>query len=249
MAPTKKLQVIKLGQPYGWRIDSYISVEALPTGYVCRQCKNQTKHRYPSTDEILGTYAEHKKVFLCPKEVAKLGHEMLSDRTWCLKYIAYDQYTEDRFTLEQRKTQPPDAPLSTRKTQIKLQREKVREQIDRLRAEQEVLLRQRTYWEMDVAEKQGTDLNQVQKSLSDKQRQIFRLWVILDELDGQIKYLRKQGKYTVFSPACSISNLPTAWRKFFSMWLPVNPPASTERRSSPSDFTPEDTMMEKFGKL
>ncbi|RBR25672.1 uncharacterized protein FIESC28_01635 [Fusarium coffeatum] len=232
MAPTKKLQVIKLGQPNGWRIDSYVSVEALPTGYVCRQCKNGTKHRYPSTDAILETYAEHGKVFLCPKELAKMGHEQLSDRTWCLKCITYDQFTEDRFTLEQYKSQPSEAPLGTQKTQIKLQREKVRKQIDRLRAEQEVLLRQRTYWEMEVAEKQGTDLNQVQKSLSDKQRQIFRLWVILDELDGRIKYLRKQ-----------------AWRKFFSMWLPVDPPSSTETRSGPSDFALEDTIMEECGRL
>ena len=162
MAPTKKLQVIKLGQPNGWRIDSYVSVEALPSGYFCRQCKNQTKHRYPSTDQILETYAEHGKVFLCPKELAKLGHDKLSDRTWCLKSITYDKFTEDRFTLEQQKTQPPEASLGTQKTQIKLHRDKVRKQIDRVRAEQEVLLRQRTYWEMDVAEKQGTEVPECQ---------------------------------------------------------------------------------------
>jgi hypothetical protein len=176
---------------------------------------------------VLETYAENGKVFLCPRYLSKMGLDHLSDKGWCLKYIAYDKFTEDRFTPEQHKSRPPTAPLGTQKTEIKLQREKVQEQIERLQAVQEVLLRQRTYWETSVDEKQVTDLDQVEKSLSDNQRQIFRLWVIKDELDGRIKYLRKQGKYTIIPPACSTSNLLTVWRKFFSKWLPVEPPVNT----------------------
>ncbi|KAJ4127994.1 hypothetical protein NW768_008278 [Fusarium equiseti] len=203
MAPTKRLQVIKLGQPNGWRIDSYVSVEPVPNESVCRQCKTHGKHRYPSTDEILEAYAENEKVFLCPTELSKMGLEHLGDRTWLLKYIAYDKFTKDRFTPKQHEIRPPTTPLDCQRSELKLQRNGVQEQIERLQAEQEVLLSQRTYWETSVAEKQVADLYEVEKSLSDKQRQIFRLWVIQDELECRIKSLRKE-----------------AWRKFFSKWLP-----------------------------
>ncbi|CAG7563477.1 unnamed protein product [Fusarium equiseti] len=209
MAPTKRLQVIKLGQPHGWRVDTYVSVDPVSNEIACCHCKTQTEHRYPSTKSVLETYAENGKVFLCPRYLSKMGLGHLSDRTWLLNYIAYDKFTKDSFTPEQHKSRPPTAPLDTQKTEIKLQREKVQEQIERLQAEQEVLLRQRTYWETSVGEKQVTDLDQVEKSLSDNQRQIFRLWVIKDQLDGRIMYLRKQ-----------------AWRKFFSKWLPINAPVN-----------------------
>ncbi|KAH7184945.1 uncharacterized protein B0J16DRAFT_384005 [Fusarium flagelliforme] len=208
MTPTKRLQVIKLGQPHGWRVDTYVSVD-VRNEIACRHCKTQTEHRYPSTKNVLETYAENGKVFLCPKYLSKMGLDHLGDRTWVLKYIAYDKFTYDKFTPEQHKIRPPTAPFGTQKTEIKLQRERVQEQIEKLQADQEVLLCQRTYWETSVAEKQMTDLRQVEKSLSDKQRQIFRLWVIKNELDGRLKYLRKQ-----------------AWREFFSKWLPVESPAN-----------------------
>jgi len=207
MAPTKRLQVIKLGRPHGWRVDTYVSVEPVSNEIPCLHCKTQTEHRYPSTKSVLETYAENGKVFLCPRYLSKMGLEHLSDRSWFLKYIAYDKFTEDKFTPEQHKSRPPTAPLDIQKTEIKLQRERTQEQIVRLQAEQELLLRQRTYLETSIAEKQVTDLGQVEKSLSDKQRQIFRLWVIQDELDGRIKYLRKQGKDTISRLACFASNL------------------------------------------